>query len=374
MTHKKLSSEDSSLIVSLYKQGQGASKIAKQFSVSKTAIYYVLNRSGLGTRPQNNRVRGLCRIRGRAKPRPHKTRRLYAVAKLHPIDQGTAGPKALGAGAPHRITHRGSIVSGQVFGGKYLFVECSPEVFNEDVLNDAAGAKIAASFWPGAASILADQGLQLLLAMPGDRRSGWLNRIESLTASSDKRVGARECVVQRIATSDARIFYEENHIQGAQNSGLHYGLLSQGHLTALMTFSSPGVNRARGADLLLARFAVCGHVPGAASRLLAAARREHPGRSILTFSDNRYSNGGVYRAIGFMEAGHVTPSYRYIRGGRVFAKESLQRKHLRLELGRSPGSEETEAQMARLAGYQRLYDAGKIRWLCSTSTLGSIPS
>lgn len=111
---------------------------------------------------------------------------------------------------------------------------------------------------------------------------------------------------------------------------------------------------------MLARFAVKGHVPGAASRLLAAALGDRP-QDIITFSDHRYTNGGVYAKIGFEEVAHIPPSYLYVKNGRVFNKAELQKKSLFLEAGVM--TDETEAAIAARLGYLRMYDAGKTKWI-----------
>lgn len=374
MTEGKISSAQRAEIVGLYKQGLGATRIAAKFAVSKTAIYYILNREGLGTRPQRNRVRGRCAVRsiigGKAERRRHRAAPPPGLS-LPVIAVQTAFP----GGRAHRVLHLGSEVEGLVIEDKFFFTYADPLLFHEDIIDDRAGAKAAPGFWLGVSAQLAAQKLQLLLSMPGDKVAGWHNRLASLTKTATRSYGAREYTIQRLAAPSARSFYEAYHIQGAPSSGEHFSLHRE-FVGAVMTFSSPSANRASGADLLLSRFAVQGHIPGAASRLVRAAQQAYPGFSILTFSDNRYSNGGVYRAVGFVEAGVVVPSYRYVRGDTVLPKERLQKKHLRHELGRDIETQETEAQMARAAGYQRLYDAGKIRWLLPIPSAlpASIPS
>jgi hypothetical protein len=111
---------------------------------------------------------------------------------------------------------------------------------------------------------------------------------------------------------------------------------------------------------MLSRFAVSGHVPGGASRLLMAAQIDRI-EDVITFSDHRYTDGVVYSRIGFSRVSELPPSYSYWRGGLCYHKSELQRKHLWSESGGI--TDETEYELASRLGYSRIYDMGKTKWL-----------
>ena len=181
--------------------------------------------------------------------------------------------------------------------------------------------------------------------------------------SVEKKVFARDCAVQEIDSTRASIFYKAHHLQGTPHAtGLTLGLLAEGEIVAAMSFNDPRVCRGMKASWLLQRFACSCRVPGGASRLLAAFRKEHQG-SIISYSDNRYAAGGLYGVLGFQCLRDEKPDYRYWRDGRWYSKGCKQRKHLIRELSGIFSPEDTEFTMARRLGYKRVYDCGKKTWL-----------
>jgi hypothetical protein len=180
------------------------------------------------------------------------------------------------------------------------------------------------------------------------------------------RIGARSCEVCQPDGAVAEDFYNRYHLQGSSNSRIHYGLRGpQGDLVAVMAFNSSETCRGAPGGWLLQRFATSTVVPGAASRLLAAFRADHPG-FVVSYSDERYAPGGaLYSALGFTrEAQEPKPDYRYWRQGIWYAKSAKQRKDLILELG-TPDAGATEFEMAAALGYKRCYDLGKVTWTLS---------
>jgi hypothetical protein len=191
-----------------------------------------------------------------------------------------------------------------------------------------------------------------------------LHIIEHKSQGSSRTCSARECEVRIIDNKIAGSFYEAHHLQGACNSGITYGLIFNNSLVACMTFNHASSCRSSLADHLLQRFACIGSIPGAASKLLAAFRKEHAG-SIVSYSDQRYAAGGLYRTLGFTCHIIGSPDYRYFRD-RWYAKNTKQRKHLISELsskGMEVYADDTEYTMAERLGYRRCYDCGKITWI-----------
>lgn len=171
------------------------------------------------------------------------------------------------------------------------------------------------------------------------------------------RVGARELNVSRLPKAAADAFYTRTHLQGACNAHIHYALMRGTEPYACMSFGSSSSCRSHPGLFLLQRFASWGAVPGAASRLLAAFRRDYSG-PVRTFSDNRYADGSLYQVLGFSCSREYPPDYRYRKDGKWVAKNRLQKSRLR-QLGAAPG---TERQMAESLGYRRCYDLGKRVW------------
>lgn len=120
--------------------------------------------------------------------------------------------------------------------------------------------------------------------------------------------------------------------------------------------------RTQHATWSLARYCVGDtSVAGGFSRLLAAWRSRYSG-SIVTYSDNRWSNGNLYRKTGFVLDGVVEPRYWYFQKGAVMRDHRFRwRKERALaRFGGDPNRTEWEIMQAN--GYDRVWDAGKRRW------------
>ena len=165
-----------------------------------------------------------------------------------------------------------------------------------------------------------------------------------------------------------KAFLNENHIQGGNTRfDIAYGLFDDHKkLLSVMCFGK-NISVRGGQDLReieLIRFASSGLVVGAASKLLIAFLSDHFDfiDSVISYSDNRFSDGGVYETLGFELEHEVPPSYFYFgRGiGRVH-KASMTKKRLSEKFGNLlPG--ETEEENASKNGLHRIYDAGKKKY------------
>lgn len=189
-----------------------------------------------------------------------------------------------------------------------------------------------------------------------------------------QRYGARELQCVEVDGRDARVFLEENHIQGFSAATKHFGLMTKsGILVALISCRASGANgratRAQGV-WEITRYATCGQVVGGFGKLLKYATNalREDGAIVskwVTFSDNTISSGEMYRTLGFEDCKHLSPDYRYVGGftkQKRIAKEFFQKKRFRDDPRLLFEEDLTERQLAELNGLYRIWDAGKIRW------------
>jgi len=169
-------------------------------------------------------------------------------------------------------------------------------------------------------------------------------------------VPARSCTVVDVDKATANQFYNQYHLQGQCNAPITIGLATD-RLVACMSFNMPTACRSTAQAFLLQRFASAGRVVGGASRLLMAFRRRYIG-PVVSFSDNRISDGALYTQLGFANDQTLPPDYRYRKNGRWFSKNDCQKRHLL----RQGGVGSTERELADSLGYRRVYDLGKRRW------------
>lgn len=187
------------------------------------------------------------------------------------------------------------------------------------------------------------------------------SRIASVLGST-YRLGARSCTLQKIGFPGQ--FLEDNHIQGAgAPSPINYGLFLQEELVAVMTFGKPRFNFNYDYELIRYCSLTGVTIAGGASRLLKAFRKEHPGVSILSYSDKRWSTGALYKTIGFEYSHTSVPSYAYYKNGTKLSRFQCQKHLLEEKFAEVYDSALTEGQIMELAGYNRMYDCGTDVWI-----------
>lgn len=183
------------------------------------------------------------------------------------------------------------------------------------------------------------------------------SRLKSLLGICD-RIYARKCELRAVSSKEASDFLDINHLQGAINSKYRYGLYYGGELVSLMTF---GKSRF-GKEFELHRF--CNRlgltVVGGASCLFRRFMKDHPEiREIITFADRRWSDGGLYRTLGFEFDRFTEPSYYYVIDGNRHNRIEFQ-KHKLVKEGYDSAMSEHEIMLSR--EIYRIYDCGNYKF------------
>ena len=102
-------------------------------------------------------------------------------------------------------------------------------------------------------------------------------------------------------------------------------------------------------------------VVGGASKLINAFIQEYNPKCITTFSNNGYSDGGVYRSLGFIQVNESPIDMWYAKGGMLLNRRNFQKKKLS-EILPQYDSELTEVENMKNAGYFVYYGPGTKRW------------
>jgi hypothetical protein len=129
-----------------------------------------------------------------------------------------------------------------------------------------------------------------------------------------KRLFARNCEVKRMTKEYACPFFAENHRLGATKCRYFYGLflkkastdLPEGSLVAAAGFSGPRAWQKSGEEVRSyewVRYAsIKGYrVDGGMGKLLKAFIEDVHPDDIMSYADASWSNGDVYRKLGFTE-------------------------------------------------------------------------
>lgn len=205
----------------------------------------------------------------------------------------------------------------------------------------------------------------------------WVYRPEVVKKTLTHLFGAgpRVCGARDLAITIEdldRSFFESNHLQGAPNSGVVIAGRLNGDLVCAMVFSKAYSERGTAdGSWELSRYCSVGSIPGAPSKLFRRFVAELSPIRIVSYSDNRWFDGSMYRALGFAEESESPPTYWVTKGQKRYHKTNFRRAAIPARI-RECGSDEhfdpetdprTELAMTHLLGYGRVYDCGKKKWV-----------
>jgi transposase-like protein len=185
-----------------------------------------------------------------------------------------------------------------------------------------------------------------------------LNYLKSKCGIFDKRIYARDCIFKELTNKNYR-FFENNHIQGKPNNIYrNFGLFYEDRLVACVSYYNHHRNSN---EMVLNRLAFESNLQiiGGASKILKNSLNLM-NMSIITWSDNRWSTGEIYRKAGFKLDKNLNPDYFYTLTssvGMIRSKQSMTKKKLNCP------PEKTEKEYCLELGWNRVWDCGKIRWV-----------
>ena len=178
------------------------------------------------------------------------------------------------------------------------------------------------------------------------------------------RIGARQTTVKQIDKKEARDFLLSNHLQGYSNSEICFGLYYKNDLVGIMSGNKHHRQiHKKEKELVLNRLAFKEgiSVRGGSSKLLKQlifyCQNRNYGK-LISWSDNRWSEGNVYKKLGFVMTEELKPDYSYVKKHMRFSKQSCQKRFL-IKKG---ATGQTEREMAMSLSLYRIYDCGKKRW------------
>lgn len=184
------------------------------------------------------------------------------------------------------------------------------------------------------------------------------NRLLQILGKNKTLFGARECSIESDRGGHAKELLEKHHLQKSCSFQISKVAYFNDLPVAAMTFSKPRTFvGGSDSDWELVRFVSSGNIPGIASRLLKSFQKDHPGESIFSYADRRWSDGGLYEALGFKKTSESEPNYWYILNGRRFHRFNFA-KHKLVEEGFDPNMTESEIMEER--GYSKIWDCGSL--------------
>jgi hypothetical protein len=189
-------------------------------------------------------------------------------------------------------------------------------------------------------------------------------RIKSIIGkTSGVKIHGRNCIIREISPSHKNDFLEKFHLQGEDRSVVKLGAFYKDELVSVMTFSHGNISKGSKSEETiweLNRF--CSdynyHIPGIASKLLTHFKRNYEWTEIFSYADRRWSDGNVYRQLGFDFDGYTHPNYWYVN-----LNKACNRIH-RFNLRKRPDEPKDipEYVLRKNDGYVRIWDCGNFRF------------
>jgi predicted GNAT family N-acyltransferase len=198
----------------------------------------------------------------------------------------------------------------------------------------------------------------------------WINKekqckdyLKSIFGKFENRVFARKCIVKEIDKKISNKFYNDHHLFGKPtNTKISFGIFLKENLIGC---ASLGYHHRDHSKTVINR--VCFkpdiQIVGGASKLIKNCVdwcKKNGCYKIITWSDNRWSNGNMYKKIGFKLEKEIGPDYSYVDSKSKYKRVS---KQSRKKNNTNCPLDKTERQHAIEEGFYRIWDCGKKRWI-----------
>lgn len=96
------------------------------------------------------------------------------------------------------------------------------------------------------------------------------------------------------------------------------------------------------------------YVVGGASKILKHFIKNYDVSRIISYADRDWSEGNLYKKLGFNKISESNPDYKYIYENKRIHKSRFRKSRLKTNL--------SERQEMKKSQIQRVWDCGKIKW------------
>jgi hypothetical protein len=191
------------------------------------------------------------------------------------------------------------------------------------------------------------------------------NFVRSILGINKNKIFARKCSIKQLNVEEYKNFVNNNHIQGySRRSLVAYGLFYDKQLVGAMSLAK----HHRFTDnniIVLDRLCFLDNytIIGGASKLFKYCNewaKFNNYKSVISWSDNRWSDGNVYINMGFILEKELAPDYSYVLLSNPkirIPKQKMKKKNINCPKNK------TESEFTKELGYSRIWDCGKKRWV-----------
>lgn len=179
-----------------------------------------------------------------------------------------------------------------------------------------------------------------------------ISYIKHVLGKTDNRIYARHGEVKWVSDLDYKIFCEKNHLQNYAKAKHRLGLIYEGEIVSIMSFSKPRVKSKEFVEYEMIRF--CNKlnysVIGSASKLFNFFIKNIKPTSILTYSDLDKFDSNLYESLGFKFEKITDPSYFYFDGLERINRFKLRKSNI-------------EKYNLDINKFNKVYSCGNKKWV-----------
>ena len=212
-----------------------------------------------------------------------------------------------------------------------------------------------------------EKGIDLIHVFEDD----WLNKKEIVKSMISSRLGiykqkifARKCKLKEIEKEQAKIFFNENHLQGFTYGDLYLGLFYNDELVQCICINKKGWHDGN-VELTRMVTKINIQVIGGFSKLMKHISNYIEYKSITSYVYKAWFNGKGYLKSGFKIIDENPPSYSYIINDKRihkshFRKDKIKKMYENKQLNYYDENK-TEHELMMKNNIYRIYDCGTIK-------------
>ena len=208
------------------------------------------------------------------------------------------------------------------------------------------------------------KGMDLIHVFEDD----WLYKKEIVKSMIASRLGiykekifARKCQIKEIEKDQAKIFFDENHLQGFAYGDLYLGLMFNNELIQCICINKKGWHDGN-VELTRMVTKLNTQVVGGFSKLMKHISDYIEYKSITSYVYKAWFNGKGYIESGFKIVKENNPSYSYVVNGRRVHKSHFRKNKIKKMFERGElkfyDSNKTEHEIMKENKIYRIYDCG----------------
>lgn len=173
-------------------------------------------------------------------------------------------------------------------------------------------------------------------------------------------ISARKCQIRLVNQQEKDQFLGLNHLQGTCNSAVNLGLYYGDQLVMIATFGKARYSRKIEWELLRMSSTIFTTVQGGASKLFKFFVKTYSPNTVVSYADRRWSEGAVYKMLGFELTHCSDPNYFYFKNPGILESRIKYQKHKLAGMFDAVDLTLTEWEIMKANKYNRIWDCGNM--------------